>query len=348
MSKMKATQEYARKVWEYKQGEVVSLMIHIGDRLGLYQAMTGSGSMTPRDLATATNTSERWIREWLFGQAAAGLILHEGGAFTLLDEGSAVLANEHSSPFFSGGAFDPLDAGSAADLLVQSFSTGRGFSYDDQGSQSMEQQDRMSRPWIQFLLVRSVLKPIEGLDAKLSKGASVLDIGCGSGTAIAAMAAAYPNCRFTGVDSSELAISKAQSLGIEQATFIAADSRALEGGPTFDLVTALDCLHDMTRPDLALRDIRSAISDDGVLVIKDIKTTGDFERDQGNPLLALMYGYSVSGCLPSGLSAPDGLGLGTLGFSPAVAEDMAVAAGFSTVIQLDVTDPTNNYFEVRP
>ena len=31
----------ALRVWGYKQGEVVSLMIHLGDRLGIYRAMTG-------------------------------------------------------------------------------------------------------------------------------------------------------------------------------------------------------------------------------------------------------------------------------------------------------------------
>ncbi len=85
----------------------------------------------------------------------------------------------------------------------------------------------------------------------------------------------------------------------------------------------------MPRPDLALAAIRRSLRPDGVLVIKDIKSTGDFEKDRRNPLLALMYGFSVSACLGSGLSTEDGLGLGTLGFHPEVAEGMCRSAGFS-------------------
>ena len=56
---------FALRVWGYKQGEVVSLMIHLGDRLGLYRAMTGIGPMTAADLAAATGLHERWLLEWL-------------------------------------------------------------------------------------------------------------------------------------------------------------------------------------------------------------------------------------------------------------------------------------------
>ena len=66
--------EYALRIWHYKQGEVVSLMVHLGDRLGLYRAMAGGQEMTSGELAERTDLSERWVREWLLGQAAAGLI----------------------------------------------------------------------------------------------------------------------------------------------------------------------------------------------------------------------------------------------------------------------------------
>jgi winged helix-turn-helix protein len=54
---------FALRVWGYKQGEVVSLMIHLGDRLGLYRAMAGQGPMTAAGLAAATGLQERWLLE---------------------------------------------------------------------------------------------------------------------------------------------------------------------------------------------------------------------------------------------------------------------------------------------
>jgi hypothetical protein len=47
-------------------------LIVIGDKLGLYRAMAGSGWMTPLELASRTNTAERYIREWLNANAASG------------------------------------------------------------------------------------------------------------------------------------------------------------------------------------------------------------------------------------------------------------------------------------
>jgi Rv2258c-like winged HTH domain len=51
---------------------ISGLMVHLGDRLGLYRAMAGSGPMTPTDLAERTGTHERYVREWLSNQAAGG------------------------------------------------------------------------------------------------------------------------------------------------------------------------------------------------------------------------------------------------------------------------------------
>ncbi len=81
---------FALRVWQYKQGELVSLMIHLGDRLGLYRAMDGAGPVTPEDLAGLTGLHERWVREWLRSQAAAGLLVTDDQAeyFELSPEGA--------------------------------------------------------------------------------------------------------------------------------------------------------------------------------------------------------------------------------------------------------------------
>ena len=65
---------YTLTTWGYKQGEMVGLMIHLGVRLGIYQALDGAGPVTSGDLAAATGLHERWLREWLRSQAAAELL----------------------------------------------------------------------------------------------------------------------------------------------------------------------------------------------------------------------------------------------------------------------------------
>ncbi len=86
---------FSFQVWTYKMGEVVSVLIHLGDRLGIYRAMSGSGPMTSHQVAEATGLHERFVREWLLGQAAARLLdRHPDGTFELNPVQSAVLADE--------------------------------------------------------------------------------------------------------------------------------------------------------------------------------------------------------------------------------------------------------------
>ena len=103
----------------------------------------------------------------------------------------------------------------------------------------------------------------------------------------------------------------------------------------------------MTRPAEVIAAIRRALKSDGTWLIKDIRSTPDFKQNMRNPMLAMFYGFSVSACMSSALSEPDGAGLGTLGFNPAVAEDMVREAGFTRFRMHDFDDPSNLYYEVR-
>lgn len=341
---------FALRVWKYKEGQLVSMMIHLGDRLGLYSAMAEAGSVTPQELAAATDTAPRWIEEWLLGQAAAGLVEKVGDDYSLSEVGATVLAHEAGSVFFAAGAFTDVPGIEIADRVAHAFETGRGFTYEEQGELSTRMTERVTAPSFTGLLIPMVLPRIEGLVERLESGATVADVGCGSGAAVEALARRFPASRFIGLDPSPTAIARARTrtADLDNAAFHPATAEELPGHGPVDVVLALDCLHDMPRPDLALLAAHEALRDDGVLVIKDIKSAPRFEDNLRNPVLAMQYGFSVTSCLPSALSTDDGLGLGTLGFNAEVAREMTATAGFTRVTIHDVDDPTNLYYEVRP
>jgi hypothetical protein len=122
----------------------------------------------------------------------------------------------------------------------------------------------------------------------------------------------------------------------------------LPADPPFDLVITFDCIHDMTKPTEAIAAIRRSLAPDGTWLIKDIRSASEFTENLANPMLAMLYGFSVSSCMSSALSEPGGAGLGTVGFHPEKAEEMCRAAGFSRFIRHDFDDPANLYYEVRP
>ena len=344
----------ALRVWTFKQGEMVSLMIHLGDRLGLYRAMAGQGTFTAAGLADRTGLQERWLLEWLRSQAAAGLIdTADGETFELSREAAEVLADEDRSLWFAAGAFQGgVASPEVVDRLADAFRTGRGLSYDDLGPSAAHRVERMLAPWTRLALVPRILPALGGLSARLAEGIRVADVGCGSGTALLTMAAAFPNSTFEGFDLSRHAIDRARDrLAGTELTNVqlhVAPAADLPAYPTFDFVLTLDCIHDMPNPGGAIAAIRAALRDEGVWLIKDIRAGATWKDNQRNPVLAMMYSTSVATCMSSALSEPDGAGLGTLGFHRQLAEAMCREAGFTRFTVHDFDDPANLYYEVRP
>ena len=340
------------KVWTYKMGEQVSLMIHLGDRLGLYRAMNGAGIVTSDELADRAGLDERFVREWLLGQAAAELVhRHDDGRFELSEEQAAILADEEGSLSFAAGAFRGGTDPAGVDALIDSFKTGNGVTYEQQGTAAAAGLARMTGPWSRLALTSVILPTLDGVVEKLNAGATVIDVGCGAGVTATTIAEAFPNSRCIGYDPSTIAIDLAKQraidMGLSNASFVAAPADQLPADGEADLVLCFDCLHDMTRPDQALTAINGALSNDGTVLIKDIRSTGDFDKDRRNPLLAMFYGFSVASCLQSAKSEPDGMGLGTLGLYPERMKELVTDAGFGSFVQHNLDDAANLYYEVR-
>lgn len=345
----------AFRVWGYKQGEQVSLLIHLGDRLGLFRAMAGAGPLTADELAERAELHPRWVREWVWAMAAAELVEHAAGEvdrFELSRAGQAVLVDEDSSLFFAAGAFSELAPPDLVDDLAEAFRTGVGLPYDRQGPRGAHRTERMLGPWARLALVPVILPMLDGVVAKLDAGADVCDVGCGAGVALEALAEAFPASRFTGYDLSRHAVERARAkmaeAGLTNVEIVHARAEDLPAEPTFDLVLTFDCLHDMTHPDEALAAVRRSLRDDGTLLVKEIKCADTLEQNKANPMLAMMLGFSITSCMSSATSEPGGMGLGTVGLPASKLQELTSAAGFSRFQRHDPGEPSNVYYEIRP
>ena len=344
----------SKHVFGLLNGAVTSALVYLGDELGLYRALAEHGPIDSAGLAESANCSERWVREWLFNQSAARLIERDAeGRFFLSPESVAVLANE-DHPAFGAGMFTQLPAQLAVvEQLRDSFRTGRGLPYDAFGPDGARGVERGFAPWIRHALVPVGVSAIEGLREGLEAGLQVADVGCGSGAAILELAAAFPQSEFHGFDISKHALERADSArrkaGLENAAFHDANEEPLPADGRFDWVTTFDCLHDMTHPQEMMATIRQAISDRGVWMIADIKAHDSFEENvERNPMASMMYAFSVLSCMSSALSEPGGAGLGTLGLSESLCQEMTFKAGFGQFRRLAIDHPVNAFYEVRP
>ncbi len=335
------------------EGALTCALGVLGDRLGLYRALAELGPSTSRELAEKTALHERWVREWLQQQAAAGLIDHDDGRFGLSPEAEHILAREDSA-FFGAGIFGNV-VGLLGTLegLEESFRTGIGAPYDSLGKDVAIGIERTLAPFFRSRLVPEVLPLLDGVVARLESGARVADVGCGAGVALVEMARAFPRSEFHGYDNSRMALARAEMHRSEAAvgnlTFHETTHERLPEDGSFDFITTFDCIHDMTHPTQAILAIRRSLRADGTWFVADIHGHPTFaENLDSQPLSALLYGFSVVCCMRAALSVPGGEGLGTLGFTESVARRMSEEAGFTRFRKHDLGNPLNDSYEIRP
>jgi SAM-dependent methyltransferase len=335
-------------------GDVASaisgLLLHIGDRLGLYKAMAGAGPVTPEILAARTGTAERYVREWLCNQAAGGYVTyHPSGTFELPPEQAMVVANE-DSPVFLGGAFESIaSCYSDHDKFVDAFSTGHGVGWGEHDERMFSGVLRLFRPGYAANLTTAWIPALDGVDDRLKAGASVADVGCGLGASTIIMAEAYPHSTFAGYDNHEESVEAARKAAAEagvnrRVRFDVAGAKDFPG-TQYDLICLFDCLHDMGDPVGAARRVRQALADDGTLMLVE-PMAGAGLAENLNPIGRMFYGFSTVVCTPSSLAQEVGLGLGAQAGEPRLTEVLH-EAGFSRVRRATET-PLNLILEARP
>jgi 2-polyprenyl-3-methyl-5-hydroxy-6-metoxy-1,4-benzoquinol methylase len=182
--------------------------------------------------------------------------------------------------------------------------------------------------------VPDVLARLPEVDAALRAGGRVADLGCGAGWSSIGMATGYPAARVDGFDvdlpSVEQARRHAHDAGLtDRLHFHLTDAGAVPDEAAYDLVTAFECIHDMADPVSALRAARRMVRPGGTVLVADERVAEEFTAP-GDELERLMYGFSLTCCLPDGMSSQPSVGTGTV-MRPATLERYAREAGFGGI-----------------
>lgn len=326
-------------------------LVLLGDRLGLYRKLAGNDPMTSGELAAATGTHERYVREWLSAQAAAGYVTYhpDGDRFGMTPEQALALADANSPAFFIGAFETLLSMVLDQPKIEEAFRTGQGVGWHEHDQLLFCGCERFFRSSYLAHLVADWLPALEGGTERLQAGARVADVGCGHGASTIIMAEAFLNSTFTGFDyhdkSIEHARAAADKAGLADRVSFEVASAQEFAGDGFDLVTIFDALHDMGDPVAAARQIRHALKPSGSLMIVE-PLAGDRLQDNLNPVGRFYYAASTMICTPASLSQPVGLGLGAQAGERRLRE-VLTEAGFSAVRRATET-PFNMVLEARP
>jgi SAM-dependent methyltransferase len=326
-------------------------LVVMGDRLGLYRALAGAGPLTPAELATRTGTAERYVREWLNAQAAGRYLEYDpdSGRYTLPAEHALALTDE-SCPAYLPGFFQ-IAFGTMIDSpkIVEAAKTGAGIGWHQHNQDVFDGCERFFRPGYNANLVSTWLPALDGVVAKLERGAAVADVGCGHGASTILMAQAFPASTFTGVDYHERSIitarERAAEAGVSDRVRFEVAPASSYSGHGYDLVTMFDCLHDMGDPVGAARHVRRSLASDGTWMIVE-PAAADRVEDNINPVSRVYYGFSTLLCTPASLSQEVGLALGTQAGESRI-RDVVTTAGLNRFRRVSET-PFNLVFEARP
>ena len=325
-------------------------LIVIGDKLGLYKAMSGAGPMTSAELAKKTGTAERYVREWLASQAAGGFVTYDAasGKYTLPPEQALALADE-TSPVFLPGFFEVVAACVKDEpKITDAFRSGKGVGWHEHDHGLFAGTERFFRPNYRAHLISEWIPALEGTEAKLKAGAKVADVGCGLGTSTILMAQAYPKSTFVGFDyhdgSIKMAREAAAKAGVgDRVQFEVAKAKDYPG-KGFDFVAFFDCLHDMGDPEGAAKHVKESMAPDGTWMIVE-PFAHDKLEDNLNPIGRVYYAASTMLCTPASLSQEVGLALGAQAGEGRLSKILK-AAGFSRVRRAAET-PFNIVLEAR-
>ncbi len=318
-------------------------MVYLGERLGLYQALA-DGAGTAGEVARATDTDERYVREWLEQQAVTGMLdVDEPRAsphsriYRLSPAGHEVLVDK-TSPYcmtplarMMVGIVRPLPQ------VLDAFRAGHGVSYAQYDSDFCEGQGDMNGVMFDTLLSDEWLPALPDVSERLGAEppARIADIGCGTGRSTLAIARAYTKVKIIGIDADEHSVDVArreldQSPELaDRVAFCLGDAARLPPGDDFDLVTIFEAVHDLADPIAVLAAVRERLSVAGTVLIADERVAEHFTAP-GDRIERLMYGYSVLHCLPVGMFDQPSAQTGTV-MRPDTLRAYALAAGFASI-----------------
>ncbi|WP_410592942.1 class I SAM-dependent methyltransferase [Amycolatopsis sp. lyj-23] len=339
--------DFAAHLTATMTGSALTMLIGIGHRTGLLAA-AARGPATSAGLAARAGLQERYVREWLGAMVTGSVFTYDGREYTFPPEHAKFLLGETAANLMP--ALLTLSAFTGVlPELERAFAEGGGVPRSAYGPHLETLGAKTGDSWQHIYrehLVDGFFGAVPGLTERLTAGARVLDLGCGTGHAVAVAARAFPASHFTGLDINPAVVEQANEQRLPNADFVVGDAAELTADPPYDLITAFDAVHDQDRPDVVLRRVRRALAPDGLFFMVDTNFSSHLEKNVGHPLAALTYSISLMYCTTTSL-AEGGAALGAVWGTEKAAE-MLADAGFRHVEVLGSPRPQNCIYACRP
>jgi SAM-dependent methyltransferase len=340
-------EEFAGSLFMACLGAMELANVELGVRLGLYDALAGTPSTAP-ELAAAAGIAERYAQEWLEQQAVAGVVTVDDAGkqaaerrYTLPAAHAHVLLDDDSDACMKPCAAVMPWMAKAIDIMTEEFRTGQGAAFGLFDLHDV--QAAFTRPAFVNHLTQEWLPALPDVQERLAAGDAlrIAEVGCGEGFASVVIASTYPAVQIDGYDLDDASIAAANKAAAEagvadRVRFHLRDAADASIDGDYDLVMAIEMLHDVPDPVGVLRTMRKLAGERGAVLVADELTADEFTVPAGE-MERLFYAFSTLHCLAVSMQG-GGAGTGTVFRTPTL-RDYAAAAGFAGVDVLPVEHP---------
>jgi SAM-dependent methyltransferase len=240
----------------------------------------GSGGITTDALATATNTHPAAIKAWAAAADAHGLATFEGDRLGMDEDVAAILLDGDRADFLGGQFVHAVVAAMDWGGMEEFFRTGTPIG--ERPSRYREAIEILTRQDI-AVFFQEVLAALPQLVADLSRGGRVVDVHCGGGRWLVAMARRFPALELVGVEFEADSVARARATVAAEGLSDRIDIRqakATEPGSTseYDLVYFQYALHQLDDAPQVLRAAWAALRPGGRLLVLDWPLPSDPEE----------------------------------------------------------------------
>jgi SAM-dependent methyltransferase len=257
-------------------------LVYLGLDLGFFRALRAAGDagLAAGELASRTATHPKAVETWAWAAEAHGLVAAVDGAVRLDGETAALLLDEHRPDYLGGQFVHSVVATLDWDQMAEFFRTGVPVRVrPDRYRAAIEQVTRQDIA----VFFTEGLAALPNLVAGLVAGGRVLDVHCGGGRWLVAMAQRFPALRLVGIEAEPDSIARARALidgaGLTERIRIEPVARTDVSRPgRFDLVYYQYALHFLPDPAASLRASWDAVETGGTLLVLDWLLPTDAEE----------------------------------------------------------------------
>lgn len=335
--------DQALKLFTWAAGAASLRAAYYGLKLGLFKAIVAAPEgLTLDEIIAQTGLDQRYVEVWARVAVAGELLEYDpdSSRFVMAPFMDALLLDDQDFQYAAGLVTSHAVESRLADRIEECIRTGEGISFAEYGQEMVETIHAFSKAAYELFLPSVLLPELPDVTRRLAAGGTILEIGCGAGAGLIALARTFPDCTVTGLDSdpASIALSREhiEAAGLSEHVH-AEEMRGedLTSEDAFDFIYVQISLHEMDNAQVVLANACRALKAGGTLLITEIRGPERIEDCTGtyNAVLAHIDLFFE---IPQA-RAKGGHAVGF--FTRAEIEELAAGAGLSPIREVDVEQP---------